>query len=743
MMREGLKPTDEVFHANTENLPVEAGKMQAEEKIDNEGGGKTENNRASLSNIMEPDQETADEILKVKEELIDQPEVADLLNLEYTKVIDKVSEDAEEVCSIYEEIFSEKKLDKKEVVKAMLEQANSLILDRIGKIKEVDKINKGRIIKEVIKNFEKQNNARKNEMEEFKRIAQELNGKYKLMYYGESLSDEKIKRAKTEEEKWEIEDKLEHEENFNRYDSERIKEMIEGIETTFEEYDSGKGFAAAAIRRYKEKEETGEKLNEIEKGFIEMYERNRVMEENLARDFNELLPFQIAFENKFDKLVYGHESAVLPKEILFNLEKEVSSVESEKIPEKKPLYFPVGISKDYPAWKEVFEGEAKMAKPIDIYGFVLWLNNQGKEAKLIVCDEVQKSNYQNLYGLSEKEALDGARKIGEKEKEFYKKIIDTFKLKNIEIVDYREFLAENGDKFSKYKNLCERLSENEIWAKVFSDMVQESVGGNVSQEERKKFLPYAIEELGWILATDGTKISHPNEARYDAIAAAIKNVESYAGKNGVDIYNPHNEEGLKPFINFAVKELRDKINHMKEKQRNKTGKDSLEFSYYKKFYDTLGEIKRVEKGRDMPNLAKIPFELNFCSSSAGSQSFGWRTSKKNAKEEIMRFKEPYSTYFYKDNAEIFLKGDQVEAVPKGKIGGKIQTMEQEKQVEYAKKVIKPILVQYFKSLENAPQDYFDKIKKTKESILSECKESMSVNDLLKFIQKYIIEPTVY
>lgn len=90
---------------------------------------------------------------------------------------------------------------------------------------------------------------------------------------------------------------------------------------------------------------------------------------------------------------------------------------------------------------------------------------------------------------------------------------------------------------------------------------------------------------------------------------------------------------------------------------------------------------------------------------------------------------------------MFLDSDQVVASPKGHIGGKILTLENEKQRIYAEKVIKPILIEYFKVLESAPDEYFEKIKKTKEDLLSECKDSKTLSDILKFIQFNIMEPT--
>lgn len=684
---------------------------------------------------LESGEEMGEKILDIGKELRNQPQMADALFAEYAETVESIHQDSEEICRLYDEIFFDKQIDKNEISQAIIRRANKLFLEGSEKLEQVDENEREEITKELIESFKEEENANKKELEEFRKVAEELNEEYKLLYFGKGVTEEEIKQieqTKDEDKIWELEGKLDYEESFNRYDSQRIKEIIESTETELRESESGKDYGSAMKRNYEEKEKRGEKLNEIEKGFIEIYERRMINKKKLVNKLKKLLPFQIAFEKKLDKLVFGYEMASLPKEMLSDLETEISEVRPEKIPEKKPVYFPVGISKDLESWEEVFKGEKQMAKPIDIYGYLFWLNNQGKEAKLIICDEIQKSNYENLFGKSKEEARESAKMIGKAEKEFYEKIIGTFGLDNIETVDYETFLSEQKDDFDKYKSLAERLSKDQIWENAFLSMVQESV----AKQEKEKFMPYAVEEVAWILATDGTKISHLNEARYDVIASVIKNVESYAGEHSVDIFNSADEEKLKPIINSVVRELYNKINQKKQG----VDKKSLECQYFLRANEGLRKIKKSPEAGYVDDLDKKSLRLNFACPSVSARSFGWWQVKGDL-ESVTKFKEPYSTYFHKGGAEMFLDSDQVVAMPDGHIGGKVQALETDKQIEYAEKVIKPILIQYFKSLENAPEEYFAQIKKTREELLVECKETTTLNDLLKFIQKYIVKPT--
>jgi hypothetical protein len=416
----------------------------------------------------------------------------------------------------------------------------------------------------------------------------------------------------------------------------------------------------------------------------------------------------------------------------------VGEYSPEQIPDAMPLYFPVGISKDGPSWEKVLACQEHVAKPVDIYSYLFWLNQQGRPVDLVVCDSMQVTNYQSLYGYSPEAAGELVAKIGAAERQQYEQIVAQLGLTNIRVRNYDGFVQKDGAAFGRQRELCQRLARNPIWSEAMLAMVQESVG---SKEDRQKYLPYALEELTWILATNGTKISHLNEARYDVVAAMIKSVVAAAEADGIDPYNPSQEAALTSYVKAVYQELANIINRKKSDAAKAGGRESAEFQYYERAYDHLRKIK-VGKEAPAQNFDKKKVIFDFYCPEVGSRSFGWRSVGAERTEGVIKFKEPYSTYFYDSPAEMFLDSDQVVAVSEGHIAGKILTLEPERQRQYVEKTIKPLLVGYFKNLETAPASYFAAVGKKPEEIMAECLAAETLPELLHFIQRYIVAPTM-
>ncbi|MDX9779066.1 MAG: hypothetical protein RBT30_02420 [Patescibacteria group bacterium] len=443
---------------------------------------------------------------------------------------------------------------------------------------------------------------------------------------------------------------------------------------------------------------------------------------------NQINRIKKALEKKVDQLVYGYDLAQLPKDFT-NFEN--SEVSPEKIPEQAPLYFPVGISKDLPAWESVLKGDMKFAKPIDLYGYLFWLNNQNRKIDLIVCDEIQVNNYQLRFGKTKEESQFLSVKIGEEESKNYQKIIDSFNLSNINIVKYNDFLDSNKENYDHYTQVVEKLKNHPVFEKMFLSMVQESVSG----ADKAEYLSYANEELAWILSTDGTKVGHLNEARYDILSAVIKNLELFGDKLNIDTINSLDDENVLTILQAIFINLRDIINEKKSKLEKK----SSPFLYFQRLQEHLNKINIDKKIKPDKRIKKSDVVLNFSCPDVGSASFGWRGDiEKN--ESAVKFKEPYSTYFYKSKGDLLTNSDQVVALEDGYISGKILTLEHSKQIEYANNVLKPMLGHYLKTLDNAPLDYFKKVSKDKGELITELNNSQSLLDLLKYIQKYIVQP---
>lgn len=455
----------------------------------------------------------------------------------------------------------------------------------------------------------------------------------------------------------------------------------------------------------------------------------QILYEEMFSKLQNALPLQMALEKKMTEIIYGKEDLKLPHN--FN-NYENNIVDPEKIPEKAPLYFPVGISKDLFSWEQVLAGQKKFAKPIDLYGYLFWLNNQDREIQLIICDEIQVNNYVSRYNKDEESALASSQQIGNMEAEEYKKIINTFGLKNIKLIRYQEFINSKQEDFVKYRGLVDKLANQDVFKEAFLAMVQESVSG----AEKEEYINYALEELAWILSSDGTKIGHLNEARYDILALVIKNVEKIAKDKNLDVFNNLDSAEAQILLNTVSKLISDKINEAK----SKLDSSSATRSYYERLRMHLDKIKLNKKMGVDRSIKKEDLSLNFACPDVGSASFGFRNKGKE-KESVIKFKEPYSTYFYNVPSDLLVNSDQVVALGDGLIAGKILTLDNEIQLKYAENVLKPILKHFFASLDKAPDAYFEAIDKNKNELIAEVKTATSLLSTLNFIQKYIVKPT--
>lgn len=635
--------------------------------------------------VAEADIAMAEKIVKMGNNLSYNQEVVKSLFSKYSNFSKEIVSSIDSLDNLYKNTFFDKNIDNEKLKNILLSRANQLLISASDKIDGLSPSEGEKEIESLINDLERETVNKLKNIDELKAIADNLNSVYPELLKSSNYEEETGKKIKTEYDQ------------HKKFSSERIKEIID---------------------LYQQLSKTEDE---------DSSEKNK--HEEVIAKLKKTLPLQISLENKLDQVVYGYDLAKLPKD--FNNFENKENL-SEKIPEKAPLFFPVGISKDLPSWEKVLAGEKQFAKPIDMYGYMFWLNNQNREISLIVCDEIQINNYQLRYNRPKDEAKSLAIKIGNKEAENYQKIIDTFALDNIKVIRYNNFINSNKEKFDHYEKIVDQLQNHPIFREMFLAMVQESVSG----AEKSEYLGYANEELSWILSTNGTKIGHLNEARYDILAALIKNVESASEKTGIDAFSNLDSQQVLSIIQAVSKNLKDIINE----EKSKLDKKSSPFLYFQRLQDHLNKINIDRKIEANKEVKKSDMILNFSCPDVGSASFGWRGADEK-KESTIKFKEPYSTYFYESHQDLLIDSDQVVALGDGYISGKIMTLENSRQTEYAEKVIKPMLKHYLAVLGKAPSDYFDKIGKDKNEILEELQKNQSLLDTLKFIQKYIIKPT--
>lgn len=444
---------------------------------------------------------------------------------------------------------------------------------------------------------------------------------------------------------------------------------------------------------------------------------------------------------KFEDVVYGRESAVLAPDTVRGWRGAVTALQPELFPSAdRPPYFPVGISAEFEKWAHVQNGELMATKPIDLYAYLFWLNNQNIPIEIIVCDTIQTTNYlAERAHLSPQTARDHALAIGEKERQYYQKIIDTFGLSHLRVLSYEHFLKNTDGRYESYKSLCTKLSNIPPFQNLFLEAVQTSR----AQNDRERHVTYVIDEVAWTLAHHGTKIGHVNEARYDAISLIIETLETL---DPTCFDTPPPEISL---VGKVATSLQKALAHRK----STLPKDSSSYEYTERMSHflfgknrPLEEVRRTYSHTPPHELQPIRNILQqgildaYVPAAVASSSFGYRHAGVN-QEGSLKFREPYSTYFTDSPQSVFLDSDQVVALPEGFLSGKILTLPASKQQEYAKKVIRPLILHFFKTLENAPASYFTLIGKNREELFVLCEKSETLSDLLSFVQEYIVKPS--
>lgn len=463
-----------------------------------------------------------------------------------------------------------------------------------------------------------------------------------------------------------------------------------------------------------------------------------------------LLPYQERLEKTFDDLTNRRTSAVLPETLLRTITE--SDSRPENIPTQQPLYFPVGITSNMP---EAMDPAKQMAKPIEAYSYLLWLGNRARErgepAELVVCDEIQSSNYQRLYTISEDEARANAKTIGDHDRAWYENIIQKLGLQDVvRVTDYQTFTARSAQRYNDYKKITQQFASHPALREMFLEMVQTSIvkkstaNTTPATEDKEHYLAYGLEEIQMILATNGTKVSHVNEARYDVIAALIQNTElAWQQMNPNKAITTASADELAPFLKRTAELLREYLRDHAVRLKDSQKKES-EQSYNYKYYATM--VKLLDKPCDVLKkisapeglkLKKQQLRFSFVNPSVQSTSFGWDQRGQTR----VGFIEPYTTSFVQPGEEAFLQSNQVIALPEGMIAGKILALEPERQLQYAEQSVKPLLREYFRALETMPKEYFFRLGKTPEQLQKELQESTTLIDILKFIQRVIINPT--
>jgi len=523
--------------------------------------------------------------------------------------------------------------------------------------------------------------------------------------------------------------------------TEKIKEMIFPVEIHNISFKSFVQLCKFLLMSDVKEEDFKEAYNKI--GLIGMNPRK--VKEEFLKSFLANAEDQVAMKaviksiqntdfRDVQKIVDSFSNLLIFDESFTNtLEENVENYNIELKKEQKP-YIPFGISRNVKSLEKVLKWEKKLAKPMDILTWVFWIENQKiKDFPLVVCDEMQVSNYMLAdSNLSKEKALKIAQETGEMEKDFYNKIINWFQLKNINVKNYEAF-SKNED-FEKNKNLLTQISKNPLFKDAFEKLTHSIINSEKQWQDSLEIKKYTLTEIAWILSENKSKISHPNEAKfgYDPLSFIILSLE----KNNCNWNNQESLEILlKKILNKTENILSEKIKPSLDEEKHYWTEWKRFLFWEKKWKEyvvnpAFKDYKQWKVGKT--KSIELPIEKFICPLNISSKSVWLMKNKQTS----ISFKEPYSTYFSKgekfeiqdllDSPQLLLLKNSSSYV------SILNTLPQKKQKEYLYKVLYPLLREFLVMIKNQDEKLYSKYVK-------ELKDKQTIIGIFKFIQDNIIE----
>jgi hypothetical protein len=193
-----------------------------------------------------------------------------------------------------------------------------------------------------------------------------------------------------------------------------------------------------------------------------------------------------------------------------------------------------------------------------------------------------------------------------------------------------------------------------------------------------------------------------------------------------------------------IKDLQFSASKLREKAENRPGNVSLIFKLSETTQDGLKLINKnpqeiMSKWRNVAGditetewYKKISLPKFYYPKGVNSQSF---EMKKEGKDEIIGFREPYSTYKSGTDEELMVEANQMLVSMSKLVPAKFMVLSHEKQLEYFEKVLKPLLVNYY--LATSSSKDMAKARFNKDFLWT---RSRTVADVVRIVQHKIISP---
>lgn len=777
--------------------------------------------------------EMGEKILGIGEALKNQPAIAEKLFTKYAELVNSADQLTTELANTYENMFG-KWIDKKAVYSSILTRSSNFLYEAHKELKISTEENKDKIIQDLILSLSNQILAQKKSIDSFHELSKSL-----AAMIGDVDVDMK-EFEKREREYWinsEKKEALDYYKSLGLYIPDNLSqdelisylynfhgdnpdvawpETFDALEATdliadylndpnVDQKEKDKFTAPikwsssriiGQINHYKNWHSWKKFDSELRDQPIDFDEKEyfdgmgvdakdiNIEKEKIIEKFEKILKFQHNLENKLEQIIFGQQSSELPKKFSQSVELEIKNFEPELKADYEPIYMPVGISRLLPKEDEV------SLKPIDSLAWLMWLNNQGAKTEVTVCDSIQTTNYQALYGLSPEEARAKALENGNRDKAFYQAAIDALNLSNVRVGNYQEL-----ENYSSTKDWAEKLkqlnAESPVFAKVFAQMIEggvaESAGAENDHGKQELLKQYGQQEIAFIIANPALKISHEKEPRYDILARVIPvylelkkhqedlpEIKSEQDLIDLSLYLAYYKHDYLAHLRtelFAAKEStarsRQKVKTAKTDSERQTSKEaaqnlSLQASALegqitkaagqqeqKKIVDLLNKnIRQLGLGdskieeliskwqavaggveqKDWYKKVKLP---NFYyPQKISSLSFEMSTEQQ---KEAMGFREPYSTYRGEKTEELAIESNQVIASTNPLAAAKLLVLSEQKQAEYANKVLQPLLVNYYIATSSSREEALSRYQE-------DAKNLTTVSDVIRLVQDRIVRP---
>lgn len=139
-------------------------------------------NRVKSFLSLESGDFSGEDILKIGEELKDDPELRIILFSEYAGIVDSAEEKIEEFSKIYKEVFFDKEIDEDKIRESLLREGSELLKKAITQLNDAEEDKKSEIIKNLISDLRRQDKVQAKILNDLKTLKQNIDKEQQKLF---------------------------------------------------------------------------------------------------------------------------------------------------------------------------------------------------------------------------------------------------------------------------------------------------------------------------------------------------------------------------------------------------------------------------------------------------------------------------------------------------------------------------------------------------------------------------------